>query len=174
MTRFSFLLLAVVVLFSITYINLAGTLHVLRRNSINIRKLDPRGAAHDIFKQDGRLSRQILWVTFFPFSLILEFGSQTADLPLPSLLSLRNPTPHVCTLLKSTVFWKLVRQSCLRQSSWEERPSSSSSSPLSSRSFLICPIFPRSLSLAQKLYISCLAQCVLFEISLTQCRFDFY
>lgn len=31
--------------------------------------------------------------------------------------------------------------------------------------FLICPIFPRSLSLAQKLYISCSARCVLFEIS---------
>lgn len=28
----------------------------------------------------------------------------------------------MCTLLKSTVFWKLVRQSCLRLSSWEELP----------------------------------------------------
>lgn len=54
------------VLFSITYINLAGTPHVLRGNSINIHKLDPRGAVCDIFKQDGRLSRQILWATFFP------------------------------------------------------------------------------------------------------------
>lgn len=36
--------------------------------------------------------------------------------------SFRNLTPLMCTLLKSTVFWKLVRQSCLRQSSWEEPP----------------------------------------------------
>lgn len=36
--------------------------------------------------------------------------------------SFRNLTLLVCTLLKSTVFCKLVRQSCLRESGWDKSP----------------------------------------------------
>lgn len=82
--------------------------------------------------------------------------------------SSRNLTLLMCTLLKSTVFWKLVRQSSLRQSSWVERPP-----PLPLALFHLSYI-PQVSYLAQKLYISRSAQCVLFEISLTPCWFDFY
>ena len=75
-----------------------------------------------------------------------------APSPPPAPLETQHPLCAHC--LNQQYFWKLVRQSCLRQSSWEEScsPPPSPLFLLLLLLFLICPIFPRSLSLAQKDY----------------------
>lgn len=132
MTRVRFLLLAVMVMFSITHINLAGTRYVLQGSNINICKLNLEVLYMIYLNKMAVCFGKYYKHHFFPVSRILKLCFQTADLPLRSLLpstplTSRNLTLLVCTLLKSTVFWELVRQSLfLRQSSWEELPSSSS------------------------------------------------
>lgn len=166
MTRFKVLLLAFMVLLSITHIHLAWIQYVIQSNNINIYKLDLE-VLYKIYLNKmyipelqsiltathlGVCSRKYYDQHFPHFLWFWSYAPKLLTSPPPN--PFRNLTLRVCTLLKSTVFWKLVRQSCLRQSSWEELPL------LLLFLFLICPIFPRSLSLAQKLYISCSAQCV--------------
>lgn len=86
MTRVRYLLLAVLVMLSITHINLAGTQYVLQGNNINICKLNLEVLYMIYLNKMAVCFGKYYKHHFFPVSRILKLCSQTADLPLRSLL----------------------------------------------------------------------------------------
>lgn len=165
MTRVRFLLLAVTVMLSITHINLAGTRYVLQGNNINICKLNLEVLYMIYLNKMAVCFGKYYKHHFFPVSRILKLCFQTADLPLRSPPP-RNLTLLVCTLLKSTVFWELVRQSLFWGKAVER------SYPLSPPSLALSHLSYMLKVLAQNLYISLSAQFVF--VWNTHCWFDFY
>lgn len=174
MTRVRYLLLAVLVMLSITHINLAGTQYVLQGNNINICKLNLEVLYMIYLNKMAVCFGKYYKHHFFPVSRILKLCFQTADLPLRSLLhpptpppTSRNLTLLVCTLLKSTVFWELVRQSLFWGKAVER------SYPLPPPSLACSHLSYMLQVLAQNLYIL-LSALFFFEIHLSHCWFDFY